>query len=364
MFSRERTNKSRQIELDLAKCLSIFFMIFLHCLMVTQGFNNNVSLYMQRGIGQLLGEPFAAPVFMFSMGIGIVYSKNQAPEYLIKRGIKTMLLGIVVNIGEFFLPHYLAGHLLGKWDIFPIAKGLLLFCIDILAFAGMAMILIGVLKLLKSSAARILTIAFILSAAGSFLRFSDLGGNIPNLVAGYFIGSAGGFTAFPLFNWFIFPAAGIFLGEYYIRCNDKKRLLCAWPFALAISIAYFVQSWFIDGGFLSEVHHYYFMTTIDAFICLINVYGIIGLCYFVTKFLPKSVLNFVSKTSSNVNTIYIVQWFLIPITYILICYFKKDIVFSDLSLVVIGLLEIIVNTTIAFIYKNVKKKLKREDKHV
>ena len=58
---------------------------------------------------------------MFTMGVGMVYSRNQDPMYLIKRGIKTMLLGLVVNIGEFFLPHYLAGRLLGAWDIFPIA---------------------------------------------------------------------------------------------------------------------------------------------------------------------------------------------------------------------------------------------------
>ena len=108
LFSEQRVNSGRQVEMDLAKCIAIVFMIFLHCLFVTAGFNNEISPYMQRAIGQLLGEPYAAPVFMFSMGVGIVYSKNQIPGYLIKRGIKLMLLGIVVNIGEFFLPHFLA----------------------------------------------------------------------------------------------------------------------------------------------------------------------------------------------------------------------------------------------------------------
>ena len=101
LFSNERVNSGRQVELDLAKCLAIFFMILLHCLMVTSGFDNNISLFFQRGIGQLLGCPYAAPVFMFSMGVGMVYSRNQEPGYLIKRGIILMLLGLVVNIGEF-----------------------------------------------------------------------------------------------------------------------------------------------------------------------------------------------------------------------------------------------------------------------
>ena len=217
LFSDQKVNSGRQVELDIAKCIAIVFMILLHCYFVAAGFKNTISVPMTRIVGHLLGGPYAAPVFMFSMGVGMVYSRNQEPAYLVKRGVRLMLLGLVVNIGEFFVPHFLAGKLLGEWDIFPIAGGLLLFCIDILAFAGMSFIAIGLFKRLNLSAKQMLIIAVILSVAGSFLRFTDLGSNVLNLIAGYFIGSAGGFTAFPLFNWFIFPAAGLFFGEYYIR---------------------------------------------------------------------------------------------------------------------------------------------------
>ena len=355
LLSKDKVNTGRQAELDLAKFLALIYMILLHCLMVTYGFNNTISLFMQRGIWQLLGGPFAAPVFMFTMGVGMVYSRNQDPNYLIKRGVKTMLLGLVVNIGEFFLPHYLAGKLLGEWDIFPIAGGLLLFCVDILAFAGMSMIMIGLLKKLNISAGGMVIIAIIMSIAGTFLRFRDLGGNVPNLIAGYFIGSAGGFTAFPLFNWFIFPSSGLLFGEYYIRCNDKKRLLRFWPLALVISVAYFVASWFMPEGFLSETHHYYFMTTIDAAFCLLCIYGVIGSCNLICGYLPDGAIKFISKASGNINEIYIIQWFLIPVTYILIVYFIKGVVFSDLSLIIIALIEITVTTALAAKYKDFKK---------
>ena len=356
MFSDQKVNSGRQVELDFAKNMSLFFMILLHCLMVSLGFKNTISIYMLRGVGQLLGEPFAATVFMFAMGVGFVYSRNQSPEYLVKRGIKQMLLGLVVNIGEFFIPHFLAGYLLGEWDIFPIAGGLLLFCVDILAFAGMAMIVMGVFKKLGLSTVQIVAIAYVLSVAGSFLRFSDFGSNVPNLVAGYFIGSKGGFTAFPLFNWFIFPATGLLFGEYYIRCTNKKKLLRGWLVAYVISITYFVVSWFIPGGFLSDTHHYYFMTTIDAQFCLICIYGIIGMSYFVTGFLPENIKTFFSNSSKNLNIIYIVQWFLIPLTYIFICYFNRDIVFNDSSVIVIAILEVAIATAIAAGYKKRIKK--------
>ena len=355
LFFDQKVNDGRQVELDLAKCLSIFFMIFLHCYFVTAGFHNTISAPMEKIIAHLLGGPFAAPVFMFSMGVGMVYSRNQDPGYMIKRGIKLMLLGLVVNVGEFILPHFLAGKLLGEWDIFPIAGGLLLFCIDILAFAGMAFILVGVLRKLKVSARGMVVIALILSIAGSFLRFHDFGSDVPNLIAGYFIGSAGGFTAFPLFNWFIFPAAGLLFGEYYIRCGNKKKLLGLWPLGLVISVAYFVASWFLPEGFLSDAHHYYFMTTIDAMFCLMCVYGVIGACCLVSEHLSDGLLRFFSRTSGNVNAIYVIQWFMIPLTYIFIVFFDRDIVFGDLSLVIIALLEIAASTSLAAGYKRVKK---------
>ena len=362
MFSDQKVNSGRQVELDFAKCMSIVFMIFLHCLMVTSAFKYDVSVYMQKGIGQLLGEPFAAPVFMFSMGFGTVYSRNQDPDYLIKRGIKMMLLGIVVNIGEFFIPHYLAGYLLSEeiGNNFPIAGGLLLFCIDILAFAGMAMIMMGLFKKLNMSGMQMVGAALVLSALGSYFRFTDFGSAIPNLIAGYFIGSGGGFTAFPLFNWLIIPAAGVCFAEYYIRCTDKKKLLRAWPAALVLAIACFVASWSMPEGFLSETHHYYFMTTSDAVFCLINIYGVIGFWHAVSGLLPEGIVKACAKLSGNVDVIYIVQWFLIPITYIFICYFNRGIVFGDGSLVIISLLELTVAAAIASLYKNFKKKYRKQ----
>ena len=39
LFSDEKVNVGRQVELDIAKALAIIFMIFLHTLMVVQGYN-------------------------------------------------------------------------------------------------------------------------------------------------------------------------------------------------------------------------------------------------------------------------------------------------------------------------------------
>jgi uncharacterized membrane protein len=97
LFSNESVNSGRQVELDLAKCFAILFMILLHCLMVSSGFANDISSSMQRGIGQLLGAPFSAPVFMFTMGVGTVYSRNQDPNPGFFDAIVIIILTYVSN---------------------------------------------------------------------------------------------------------------------------------------------------------------------------------------------------------------------------------------------------------------------------
>ena len=93
---------------------------------------------------------------------------------MVKRGITLFLLGILVNVFEFFLPYYVCGTLLGSWDIFPIAGGLLLFCVDILAFAGLSFILMGILKKFELSNKKLIVIALLMSIIDSFKNFVDL----------------------------------------------------------------------------------------------------------------------------------------------------------------------------------------------
>ena len=76
LFSDEKINTGRQLELDVAKALSIIFMIFLHTLIVVKGFNYSLSPAYDFIISNVLGRPCAAPVFMFCMGVDMVYSRH------------------------------------------------------------------------------------------------------------------------------------------------------------------------------------------------------------------------------------------------------------------------------------------------
>lgn len=128
LFSHEKVNTGRQVELDIAKSFSIIFMIFLHTMWVMMSYNYAFSPAYEFIVGNILGRPYAAPIFMFCMGVGIVYSRNSQWDKMVKRGAILYLLGILVNIFEFFIPHFISGMLLGNWKAFPINGGLLLLC--------------------------------------------------------------------------------------------------------------------------------------------------------------------------------------------------------------------------------------------
>ena len=156
------------------------------------------------------------------MGVGIVYSRHSQWDTMIKRGVILYFLGILVNVFEFILPHFLIGYLLGNWNAFPIFGGFLLFCVDILAFAGLAFISMGILKKLEFSNKKLIIVAVVLSVIGTLFKGFDFTIPVLNLIFADFIGTAGGYTAFPLFNWLIFPIAGYIWGQYFIRAKDKR----------------------------------------------------------------------------------------------------------------------------------------------
>lgn len=111
LFSDEKVNTGRQVELDIAKGLAIIFMIFLHTIMVVLAYNASLSPNYNFAFSNVLRRPFAAIVFMFCMGVGVVYSRHSQWDTMVKRGVKLYLLGVLVNVFEFFIPHFLATSL-------------------------------------------------------------------------------------------------------------------------------------------------------------------------------------------------------------------------------------------------------------
>lgn len=128
---------------------------------------------------------------------------------------------------------------------------------------------------------------------------------------------------------------------------------------MIVSALYFFISSKLWGGVFSEdIVFYYYLNTLDAIFCIINAHAVIGLCYWLIKFIPDSIIKIFTILSTNINNIYIAQWFFIPITIIVIIYFVKDIVFNDFLAAIISIIMLIVSTLVALGYKKLRNQLK------
>ena len=81
LFSDEKINTGRQVELDIVKALSIIFMIFLHTFYVASLFKSSFNQNFHFILMNLLGRPYAAVIFMFCMGVGL-YTPDIVNEML------------------------------------------------------------------------------------------------------------------------------------------------------------------------------------------------------------------------------------------------------------------------------------------
>ena len=356
LFSDEKVNTGRQIELDIAKGLSIIFMVFINFLILVGDFNHSTSFIYNILFADVLGGPCPAPIFMFCMGVGIVYSRHSQWDTMIKRGCILYLTGILVNLFEYVLPYFTSGSLLGRWDLYHIHGGLIFFFCGILIFAGLSFVLIGILKKFELSNKWLIIIALAMSLIGSLLRCVDFGTPVLNIFIGYFIGTNTEYTAFPLFNWFIFPISGLIWGQYFIRVKNKAQFFKYWPIFIILVIIYFGLSPTLWGKelFSSRGVLYYYMTTLDAILCIIYIHGVMGLCYYLAKYLPDRINKVFSTLSSNINRIYIGQSFFIPLTIIGLAYIFKDILFTDLTCAIFSILILIVSTACAILYKKLR----------
>jgi uncharacterized membrane protein len=84
LFSSDPVNRGRQTELDIIKGAAILFMMLVHC------YEEFTVWPLQPGISafiiSFLGSPPSAPVFMFALGVGIVYSRKSNSKALLLRG--------------------------------------------------------------------------------------------------------------------------------------------------------------------------------------------------------------------------------------------------------------------------------------
>ena len=143
IFSEREVNTGRQIEVDLAKALSIVLMIWCHVYDdLSTTFEPSVSYYNSDWRSAI----YDAVTFMFCMGIGMVYTRSCTPSGYAKRGVSLLLTGLLLELFRDVLPGVSCYLITG--NEYALAFQVCALGVDILQFAGLAFLLMALLRTL------------------------------------------------------------------------------------------------------------------------------------------------------------------------------------------------------------------------
>lgn len=345
-FSRENVNTGRQLELDMAKGFAIMFMIWTH---VFDELSPDTKGILSILIRNILGGPFAAPVFMICLGIGICYSKNNTPKNLLKRGFNLLGIGILLNLFRYVLPN-LVKYALTNENTY-LYKTVSLFNVDILQFAGLAFIFLSMTQKLKLKHITLVFIGVIASILGMALRWVSTGYYVADQFLGFLWGTDTE-TYFPFLNWIIFPIAGLVFGSFLKRCKDKRNfylkvsMLCG-----GLMIIYLILT-IRYGMMFSSSGSYFFLGLFDASFFILLAIMVFGLNYAILHLFRNVSFQLFMRLSKNINAIYCIHWILLGLFGIIMQFLTKVNNLSFLQGTLIAAILLILSDRLAEWYHN------------
>jgi len=304
---RNMNKSNRILELDLMKSFIIIVsMIGIHSLydLTLLNANSNVTA----AVLNVLASQFCAPMFMFCMGVTLSFSRNQEPMGYLHRGIILLTIGMVLNVLR-YVPLIYSAYKNGETELF---SGLAqIFNVDILQFAGMAFILLALLRQLKWNPWIILAFGMGLNVIGTLLDGHHTDSYVINQILGYFYPTPT-CCCFPLMNWFIFVAIGNVMGLIY-RTMDKGRFFCiATPVGTVATAVYMYMCLVAKTSCtraLQDDWGFYSMHSCDAFFTAFGIAPfMLGVFRLLSKIVPEKWVAVLSHPSRHINQYFCVSW--------------------------------------------------------
>ena len=361
-ISSERVNTGRQYEIDCVKFFAVIFMVCIHTYeqLSSYDYHNYLPTGFFRNAIEFLGGPMAAPVFMFAMGIGMVFTRHNSPKDFVKRGFKLLSMGFLLNFFRETLLEILGNLILGMDYSFEyIADGFL--NIDILHFAGMTFLAAGLMKKAKFNSKAMLVAGIIFQAVGiwfSRLTFSSvISGNLLGLLF-----PTGAKVAFPLSLWCLYPFSGILFGEYLQKVLNKEkfyRILIIAGSAVSVGMISCLLFMGYDIRLIYALcdNSYYHQNFIGVIFIMPFVVLSLGISYFLFKGTGQTKSGvFISFCSKNLNMIYIIQWLLIAWTVAVLTATGKEPGLDAAGIILVGFLAASVSILITALIRKITDK--------
>lgn len=322
LFSNETVNNGRQPAFDLCKTICIILMILCHVFYVIK-FTNTPSLtatFIAHNLVRLLGAQF----FMFSMGLGLAYTRNDTAKCCLKRGIILLLTGYLLNFLREILPWMLFGNYPMFSSIMSNNKFLMLLSGDILQFAGLAFLFFAFIKHFKLSNWMIFIITILITAVGAFCTNEISVKLSPDNFYFSFIGlfipiknfTTSGYVCFSFCNWIIYPVTGWLFGKLLKRCINPDKF---YLYLLFISVPLLLLAWsaFDAAGknmwFILMNPVVYHQQNPIILVVYMNIIALaISLAHIFSNYFVKfKIWGVIKHLSSELPTLYIVSWVII-----------------------------------------------------
>ena len=364
LLADEPVNTGRQLDVDIAKAEMVLMLPFIHCIIECTSEEDLCS-----GIPYLfdtiIGGPFSAPMYLFAMGIGFVYSRRSTAEQLLSRGLTLIGVVYLCNTCRFLIPYLIGYKISGDTEQFIDP----LFCRwlgnDVLLFAGLTIIALAAFRYFKLSDRTIIGIAAAFTLATNVIGDVDVHSMFGNIFLGYLTGTddATGLIVsdFPLLIWLIIPMAGMMFGKVLIRVKDKDafyRLVS--PIPLIIAAVYFPIGIHFGWGMFGEGQNcYYHMRVWDVFICLCLDLGMFGVWHVLSRFMGNWRKAFLTEVSRNITSIYCIHWVFVRSITNVILYIKNGSQSPPplKQTMLLALAILIVSVIIAHYYKILKNSI-------
>ena len=310
-----KTNPGRLFEVDCVKSFAIIYMVCIHVYEQLSVFDHaNVmpdSIF--RITLEFLGGPLAAPVFMFCMGIGMIYTRHSTPADFCRRGIKLLLTGYALNFFRQTLLQ-LIGLMLGIDSGLDIAGGLLNG--DILEFAGMSFLFTGLMKRVGIRPFTMCLIAVLIQMTGTLTSGLKVSSMVLECLIGLVL-PGGKWVAFPLTLWFVYPVAGMVFAEQLRQREDRKGLYRKMLIASGTFFAAYTGILVYTGTDIRDFfalcnERYYNQTLLSTMWIVPVVIFAISASHFIFRRIEQTKAgDLIRYFSINLNRIYIIQWLLI-----------------------------------------------------
>ena len=360
LLADEPVNTGRQLDVDIAKAEMVIMLPFIHCIIECtsdEGLCSGIPYLFDT----IIGGPFSGPMYLFAMGIGLVYSRKTTPGLQLKRGL--ILLGIfyLSNTCRFLIPYLIGYKISGDREQFIDPLFYRWLGNDVLLFAALAIITIAFFRYLGLSEKAMLGIAAAMTVTSSLIGDVDTHSMFGNIFLGYFIGTddATGLVIsdFPLMTWLIMPVAGMVFGRVLMRVKNKRafyRIIS--PLPLIIALAYFPIGIHFGWGMFGEGQNcYYHMKIWDVCICLCLDIGMLGVWYSMSRRLWIGAKEFFTEVSANITAIYCIHWvFVRTITNVILYIINGTQLLPLWETMLLSLAILIVSLIMAHYYKSVK----------